>query len=121
MPLFTSQNAKEMAARSAAARRERKLREEHARLNPPLLPPPPALEAGDAYVARRLSKVREQISRVDVMFDRCCDPTGLDRIAAVLARLSELERHLSGRPLPGSRRPRPEPTRRVPMPLPLDD
>jgi hypothetical protein len=39
------------------------------------------------------------------MLDRELDPAKLDRLAAALERLCELERILSGRPLPGSLKP----------------
>lgn len=121
MPLITPANAREMALRSAAARRLRREREERAKLNPPAAPQCPSLEASELYVARRLAKVRDQLDRVDAMFDACRDPIGLDRIAAVLARLSELERQLANRPLPGSRRPRSEPARKLMgAPSPID-
>ena len=68
--------------------------------------------APDDCVQRQIERVRKQ---VQLLQDRLEAQTGadeldaaaLDRIASAIARLSELERQLSGRPLPGSLRPQP--------------
>ncbi len=98
MALITPQTAKEMAARSHQARNERieKLR---------IAANPVPLPADDSYVQRRLYRVREQIEMLSTMLDNEDDPQRIDRLASALARLSETERQLAGRPLPGSLKP----------------
>ena len=54
----------------------------------------------------RLGRVRDQLEKLDRMIADEEDPQRLDRLASAQARLSEQERILDGRPLPGSRRPR---------------
>lgn len=98
---FTTANAREMAARGVLARKQAALK----------LTPEPVL-TGENYTARRLIRVREQIDRVSDMLDAETDPQKLDRLAAALERLTELERKLDNRPLPGSRRPGREPSKR---------
>lgn len=101
MPLFTSANAREMAARGNYARW-------HAKPSPPPEPPKPATPpqlAEDDYAAERLMRVREQLAKVDRMILEETDPQRLDRLASAQLRLSEQERILDDRPLPGSRRP----------------
>ncbi len=111
MGRITVANAKEMAARSHAARRMRLAREELA-----TEPLPQAAQSGtsgadDSYVARRLLRVRGQISKLDDMLEKERDPLKIDKLCSAIARLAELERHLAGRPLPGSRRPSCKPER----------
>lgn len=48
------------------------------------------------------------LDRLDALLDRERDPQALDRLASAYAKLADQERILSGRPLPGSRRPKPE-------------
>ena len=43
---------------------------------------------------------------LDTLFENEDNPQKLDRLASAQHRLSEQERILSGRPLPGSQRPR---------------
>lgn len=57
------------------------------------------------YTRARLERVRTQLDRVDAMMLTEDDPAKLDRLASAQARLSEQERILAGRPLPGSFRP----------------
>ena len=52
--------------------------------------------------------MRKQIERIDQMLSKETDPAKIDRLAAAFGRLSEIERQLAARPLPGSRRPAPE-------------
>lgn len=64
------------------------------------------------YTRTRAERVRLQLDRVDAMMLVESDPQKLDRLASAQARLSEQERILAGRPLPGSYRPMPERTSR---------
>jgi hypothetical protein len=97
---FTSANAREMAQRSAEARRKRRDQ--------------PASNAGTwtrssvddvAYVAERIANAREQIEKLTGRARKETDPLNLERLARAMAQWSEQERILSGRPLPGSRKP----------------
>ena len=111
MALFTSENAAEMGARSQALRKQR-LEELRLAANPVPLP------ADNSYSERRLSRVRNQIESLSDMLDKEDDAQKLDRLASAIARLSEIERQLAGRPLPGSRRPREEPADPGPSAMP---
>jgi hypothetical protein len=59
----------------------------------------------DPYVTERLARVRRQLDRLDGLMAAEKDPQRIDRLASAQYRLAEQERILSGRPLPGSRRP----------------
>jgi hypothetical protein len=98
MACITAANAREMAARSHEARRQR----QSARENAPELP-----ELDEDYADHRLARVRAQLDRVDQMMMKEADPQKLDRLASAQARLAEQERILDGRPLPGSLKPKP--------------
>ena len=102
---FSTVNASEMAAKSHAARRQREFLRQEADASPLTVP------QNGGYVASRLMRVREQLARVDEMILKEKDPRSLDRLASAQARLSEQERILDGRPLPGAFRPaKPRPT-----------
>ena len=59
----------------------------------------------DPFTARRLSRVRDQLDRIDDLAADETDPKRLKELADATTRLAEQERILAGRPLPGSRRP----------------
>ena len=95
--LFTKETA--TLARARRAEYERKLS---------AMPTPQALvknEALNDFNATRLLRVREQLTKLDAMIEAEKDAQKLDRLASASAKLSEQERILDGRPLPGSRRP----------------
>jgi hypothetical protein len=72
------------------------------------VPTPQALvhnEALNDFNATRLLRVREQLTKLDAMIEAEKDAQKLDRLASASSKLSEQERILDGRPLPGSRRP----------------
>lgn len=98
---FTKANAKAMAAKSHAAKAQRKADRLKA-LADDAKPEP------DSYRTERLARVRKQLSRLDSMMERESDPQKLDRLASAQYRLSEQERILAGRPNPGSLRPKPQ-------------
>ena len=98
MALITSANAREMARKSHQARRD-EINQLRIAANPVPLPDV------NNYISRRLFRVREQIERLSDLIDEEEDPQALDRIASALARLSIIERELSGRPLPGTLQP----------------
>jgi hypothetical protein len=55
-----------------------------------------------SYVLSRLTRVRKQLDRLDRLMAEEIDPQRLDRLASAQYRLSEQERIMAGRPLPGS-------------------
>ena len=115
MPLFTTANAREMAARSHAARLKRATQREAAREVAPGLPQAKPQQDDDTlFIAKRLARVRKQLDRIDGMIEKEIDPMKLDRLASAQARLSEQERLLAGRPMPGSFRPKKPPERARP-------
>lgn len=57
------------------------------------------------YEVKTLVRVRLQLDMIFEQFIKEKDPSKLDRLASAQARLSEQERQLAGRPLPGSLRP----------------
>lgn len=82
-------------------RRELRAQRDAFRIAQALTPPP----TQDDFNQLRLGRVREQLVKLDAMLSKEEDPQKLDRLASAQARLSEQERILDGRPLPGSRRP----------------
>jgi hypothetical protein len=62
--------------------------------------------AADDYLNRRILRVRAQLEKLDQMLAAEDNPQAIDRLASAQSRVSEQERILSGRPLPGSQRPR---------------
>lgn len=94
-----------MAARSHAARKSKSLSGEPAESPAPQLPQTKPGEPQDPYVAAKLTRVRLHIDRLDAMLDTESDPQKIDKLASAITRLSELERQLSNRPLPGSFKP----------------
>lgn len=67
----------------------------------------------DTFARERLAKVRKQVLKLDCLLSDACDdpeldPGHIDKLASAISRLSEIERQLSDRPLPGSKRPAPE-------------
>ena len=115
MPLvsFTPVTARLAGLKSAEVRRQRKINARLAVLQPPGTPHVPhAPQHTEDYQPRVVTRVRKQITHLNNLFDSETDPQKLDRLASALARLYEIERLASGRPLPGSMRPSPAPTRR---------
>lgn len=107
--IFTKENCRFYAANGAAKKRANKLKAIEERLKPPPLPPlPEAILATQAalFCEKRILRVRKQLDSIDAMIAQETDPQRLDRLASAQSRVSEQERILSGRPLPGSQRPR---------------
>ena len=121
MSQFTSANAREFAAKALIARRANRERRQNleetlAALTAKVsaLAPLPAEELS-GYAQNRLARVRKQLDRIDALMLTETDPGKLDRLASAQNRLSEQERILAGRPLPGSiRRPVEKSRRRAP-------
>lgn len=97
--MITKENAKELQLLAA----KRKMLNHQAKI----------LARAEAMVAQpemqyrevRLSRVRIQLDKLDEMLMSENDPAKLDRLASAQARLSEQERILAGRALPGSLKP----------------
>lgn len=125
MPLFTRENAREYAAKGNAVRWS----PEHRNPKPPPEPAnAPRVAAIDPFVNERLYRVRAQLDLIDKRIKEQCEkatPDGqtLNWLCSAQARLSEQERMLAGRPVPGSLKPRQDrPTRTSYVDAaPLDD
>jgi hypothetical protein len=121
MPRFTSANAKQMAARSLATRRATKMERERQPAPAPVQTDPSA--TGESSFPRlRLMRVRGQLTRLDVMMmeestKKTPDTKKLKELADAAHRLQEQERILDNRPLPGSRRHKPDSGRPAYRPL----
>lgn len=94
---FTRENAKELGDKGREARRLNKLA--RAAL------PPPAIELPVDYADKTKLRVRGMLERACDLFDDENDANKIDRLASAVAKLAELDRQLSGRPLPGTLRP----------------
>ncbi len=115
MPMhITTENAKELAAKGNAIRWEnwRKQQASLAVAGKPQAIPMRIAEtvADDGYKAKRLTRVRVQLDAIDKQIHEQTmrkkpDGQTLNWLATAQARLSEQERILSGRPLPGSLKP----------------
>ena len=113
---FTSQNAAEMARKSAESRRKRR----EAKLAARHIQAPAEVIAKvqeeiatekDDFATQRLLRVRDQLGKLDNRMDdaldaKRIDPQTIERLARASCQLSEAERVLAGRPLPGSHRPK---------------
>ena len=100
-PFYINQdNAKLLAAKSHEARRQNALT-----LSIPAPTLQQAKQIADEYTARRISVTRKQIRLLDDQLASCRIPKDLKAIADAIYRLSDLERQLSGRPLPGTLKP----------------
>lgn len=118
---ITKKNARIYAYRSHAARRQRleKLQGEVLELkDAPVKKVIQALHETviaeneapiNGYMGKRLACVRTQLERLNAMILVEEDPAKLDKLASATFKLSEMERIIAGRPLPGSRRPSKEP------------
>lgn len=95
-------NAKECQQKSVEAR---KLHQEEKRIANELALIAAMREQLPEYQTKRLGRVRLQLDRLDQMLMTETDPQKLDRLASAQSRLSEQERQLSNRPLPGTLRP----------------
>lgn len=100
MALITSANARQMNALGWQARRKR---DEQLRQTIATLVQSPQLD----YHNKRLARVRAQLDRLDSELEKCSlsDSKRIKELTDAQLRLSEQERILAGRPLPGSRKP----------------
>lgn len=101
MPLFTRENASEMARRGNLARWSR----------PPAPREPPRQLAttdplaADSYREQRIQITRQHIELLDQKLAECESPKDYKAIADAIYRLQEVEAKLSGRPNPGTLKP----------------
>jgi hypothetical protein len=75
-----------------------------------------ALRSGlpdDPYQRERAKQTRKDIVRARARLAKATDGAEFDRLASAISKLSELERTLAGRPLPGTLKPQP-PKERAP-------
>ncbi len=81
----------------------------------------PTVQASPHYVLQRLTRTRAQIEALDVQLLASDDPRAIQAISVAIRNLTEIERVLAGRPLPGSHRPvRERPMKRVTGQAPVD-
>ena len=105
-PFSNADFARKAGLRSVEARRIRL--EQAAQLKPaqdPFAPTVSSTVAALDFAERRLMRVREQLEKLDDIAKNEKDTKRLKELADATTRLSEQERILAGRPLPGSRRP----------------
>lgn len=65
----------------------------------------PTVQASPSYVLARLARTRAQLAQLDGQLEAAKEPRDVKAIADAIARLSEVERILAGRPAPGAYRP----------------
>jgi len=105
---FTKENARENAAKSWAARRQRKAKLE-------------AEAAKGRQSTPQSERLALEIERIVQMIEKCKDPDGLQKLSAAHSRLFRAWQVLTETPNPGSRRVKGRPSR-PPWPtcVPLD-
>lgn len=83
----------------------------------------PATPQNDAQTASpRAQEYETHLVRLREMLGNERDPNKIDRLASAIAKLEDVRRIAAGEPLPGSRRPGRESTRRSPVSLaPVED
>lgn len=132
---ITSANAAELRKKAIAARKAKELAlkqrieqlEAEKELARPLLEQAvaqataPTLEPQKSFVSNRLRIVREQLKQLDEQLSQCIDWKATKAICDSIKALTDVERILDNRPLPGSRRPgREKPDKRSKGTGPLD-
>src|ERR1035437_908443 len=100
---FTAENARAYALKSHAADSARcRPTEPTANADDPAVIP---ADRDYSFTERRLMRVRMQLEKLDALAAVARNSKRLKELADATTRLSEQERILAGRPLPGSRRP----------------
>jgi hypothetical protein len=130
MPYITKENAKAISQLSAKSRRENPLRAVppgHVVVPARILEVKEHVPPSDSYPDLVLARTRTQLDLVAGLITKELEGTDVDskrirELTDAQTRLSELERVLAGRPLPGSRKPAAEPRRKAsqssPAPIP---
>ena len=108
--LFTSANAREMAEKSRIARVFRYERQIKAAVDEALRLERAQVAAeyaarGDTHPKKALLSVRVEIERTYSLLSQTVDPKAHAALSTSLAKLTDVERVLDGRPLPGQLRP----------------
>ena len=118
--MFTAANAREMSARSQAARRRNLAAKKEAdridserikKLEASLIAVAPAVAERIAGIpaltdhSDQVNRLKHHIDRVDLMLDQCEAPEMFVKLTQSRASLQEQWAHLAGIPKPGSRRP----------------
>jgi DNA repair exonuclease SbcCD ATPase subunit len=106
---FTTETARANVPKSVESRLRRK-REQQELIASLLAKISQSAAPNDDFTERRVNRIRKQLETLDGRLDELSsapdiDAAAIDRVASAISRLSELERQLSGRPLPGSLRP----------------
>jgi hypothetical protein len=101
MPRFTRETAAIASIKGNASRWSRPRVSQAPAAIPEIVP-----ELANDFALRRLNRVREQLDKLDALASGEKDTKRLKELADATTRLSEQERILAGRPLPGSRRPK---------------
>ncbi len=65
-----------------------------------------------SFLAKLRDVARARMDQLNALMEAESDPQKLDRLASAWSKLAEQERIADGRPLPGSRKPAPEPRTR---------
>lgn len=73
----------------------------------------PAIAKADKFLSGQLARVRKQIDMLNDKLEHAESAQDTDRYASAIARLSERERQLANRPLPGSYKPVAQRTKRT--------
>jgi len=111
-PMITAETAASLAAKSHEARRRNKLAKEQA--VPAIVAPAIAAQvATDDYAEKTKIRVRIILDDTFKRFENEDDANKIDRLASALSKLAELDRQLSGRPLPGTLKPTSKPVKRM--------
>ena len=91
---FTCENAKENSQKGHLAKLAKKEAQAKGRY-----------DEASIYAEKTKLRVRGMLERACDLFDDEDDANKIDRLASAVAKLAELDRQLSGRPLPGTLRP----------------
>jgi hypothetical protein len=115
MSLFTPQNAREMAARSVAARRAAKIQRD--------IPPAPFFvqsgSSGDKSLEIDPARVRVRLETLDALMGKAKTDREWDNLSRAYDRLFRVWCTLTRTPGPGNYRPKAVPERRRELPVPV--
>ena len=103
--LFSGEFAKEMAQKSVESRKAKLAEAEQAKAIVAQLQASAIVEPDDLYRLNRLKATREALEGLYSDLKKADDAKDQKAICDSIARLSEVERLLAGRPSPGSHRP----------------
>lgn len=115
--LFNRETAKINAVKSAQAReRNKQAAIERARMMEETIKaiagPTPERKPAEDEITRTIRRLEHQMGLIDDLLDKCKEPSDWRDLTNSRAKIFETWRILSGIPMPGSRRPGREPSRR---------